>query len=95
MIGEATTLYALAIIASALTTSAVAVAGMVSPRYRETLLENVALCAVAVAGSVVAMQTHAYGGPLYSGIVFWGGSVGAYALAAALKQIFCSRRMAT
>lgn len=79
------TWYCWVILLSAGLTAVVAVLGLVSDSYRETLLENMALCAVALAGAVVVLQIKTFGTAQGSGVAFLSAAVAAYAVAKLLK----------
>lgn len=74
------------ILVSALCTSAAALLGLAARSYKETLLENGALCAVALTGAAVALQVAAYGHALDGGLAAHAVGVGFYAVAQVLKQ---------
>lgn len=75
------------ILVSALITTVLAVWGLLSPTYHETLPENVALCVVAGAGVVVVLQIHALGAAQWSGLAMLSASVALYAVAKVLKAL--------
>lgn len=79
--------YCWVILVSAALTGALAVWGLVSASYHETLIENVALCLVAVACCVVVLQIHTHGAAQGSGFALLSGAVALYALAKALKAL--------
>lgn len=79
------TWYCWVIMLSAAVTAVVAVLGLVADSYRETLLENVTLCLVALAGVVVVLQIKTFGTAQGSGFAFLSASVAAYAVAKLLK----------
>lgn len=79
------TWYCWVILASAAVTAAVSVLGLVADSYRETLLENIALCFVALAAVIVVLQIHTHGAAQGSGFAFLSVAVAAYAVAKLLK----------
>ena len=87
MIPQLASTYCWVILVSAVVTAAVAVWGLVSSHYRETLLENVALCVVAVACAVVVLQIHDAGFAQRSGMAFLAAAVAFYALSKAAKAL--------
>lgn len=87
MIPHLASAYCWVILISAVVTALVAVWGLVSPHYRDTLLENVALCVVVVACTVVVLQIHVTGSAQRSGMAFMAASFAFYALAKALKGL--------
>lgn len=70
---------------SAAVTLVAAAAGLVSRSYHETLLENIALCAVVMASSVVMLQLGAFGVFQGSGVAFYCVSIAGYAVARLIK----------
>lgn len=74
------------ILASATITSAAAVLGLAAQSYRDTLLENGALCALAITGAALVLQVHASGQALTSSVAAYTASVAAYAIAQVLKE---------
>jgi hypothetical protein len=77
--------YCWVILASAAVTAAVSVVGLVADSYRETLLENITLCLVAMASVVVVLQIHTHGAAQGSGFAFLSLAVACYSVAKLLK----------
>lgn len=73
------------ILVSVLITVALSVVGLLANSYRETLLENMAMCCVAIAGVVVVLQIHTNGAAQGSGVAVYVAAVAGYALAKFLK----------
>lgn len=74
------------ILVSSLITSGLALTGLLSKSYHETLAENITLACVALAGVVVALQIYSFTMARVSGIAFLAASVAMYAMAMAHKQ---------
>lgn len=70
---------------SAAVTLIAAAAGLVSRSYHETLLENIALCAVVMASSVVMLQIGALGVYHGTGVAFYCAAMAGYAVARLIK----------
>lgn len=87
MIPALASVYCWVILISAVITALVSVWGLVSPHYRETLPENLALCVVAVSCAVVVLQIHDTGSAQRSGMAAMAASVAFYALAKAAKAL--------
>lgn len=68
-------------------TAVVAVIGLVADSYHDTFLECVALCCVALAGFVVAMQIRTFGYAQGSGLAFLAASVAVFAVANFFKNL--------
>ena len=77
--------YCWVILGSATVTAAVSVVGLVADSYRETLLENIALCTVVLASVVVVLQIHTHGAAQGSGFAFLSMAFAAYAVAKLIK----------
>lgn len=87
MIPTLASAYCWVILVSAAVTGAIAVLGLVAESYRETLIENAALCLVALASCIVVLQIHTHGVAQGSGFALLSASVALYALAKALKAL--------
>lgn len=70
---------------SAAITLLVSAVALVARNYRETLLENVALCAVLMASAVVMLQIDAFGRYQSTGVAFYCASGAVYAVARLIK----------
>lgn len=70
---------------SAAVTLVAAATGLVSRSYHETLLENLALCAVVMASAVVMLQIGAFGTPQGTGVAFYCAAMAGYAVARLAK----------
>lgn len=70
---------------SAAITLVAAAAGLVARSYHETLLENVALCAVVMASAVVMLQINAFGWYQSTGTAFYCTAMAGYAVARLIK----------
>lgn len=74
------------VLAASIVIATSAVLGLISDRYEESLHENIALVAVALAGMVVALQIGSHGHPHMSGITFLVVAVALYAASRAWKK---------
>lgn len=74
------------VLAASVITSASALLGLVAERYEESLHENIALVAVALAGFIVALQIGVHGVAHMSGLTFMACSVALYAASRAWKK---------
>ena len=72
----------LVLVASVITSSS-AILGLIAERYEETLSENIALVAVALAGFIVTLQIGTHGVAQMSGMTFMACSVSLYAVSRA------------
>lgn len=79
--------YCWTILVSAAITTSVAIFGLVSKHYHETLPENFALCVVALAGAIVVLQIHARGTAQASGIALLSAAFALYAVARLVKGL--------
>lgn len=91
MTPEITTASCWVILVASCITAAVAVVGLVAESYHDTLAECVALCGVALAGFVVALQIRTFGYAQGSGLAFLAACVAAFALANFLKNLHTSQ----
>ena len=71
---------------SAVITSVAAVLGLAARSYRDTLLENGALCALVITGAALVLQIYANGQALASSIAAYAASGAAYAIAQVFKE---------
>ena len=74
------------VLAASTVTSLSAVLALVADRYQESLHENIALVAVALAGFIVTLQIWVHGYAHMSGMTFMACSVALYAASRAFKK---------
>jgi hypothetical protein len=73
------------ILSSSVVTSLVAVAGMLSDKFKDSLLQCCSLAAIALGGFVITLQIYVHGVVQVSGIAFESVAFAAYSLATAMK----------
>jgi hypothetical protein len=73
------------ILASSSLTSIMAVAGLISPRFKDTFFQCLTLCMVAFGGFVVTLQIYITGIAQISGLALEVLSIGLYSFATFLK----------
>jgi hypothetical protein len=73
------------ILASSSLTSVMAVAGLISPRFKDTFFQCLSLCLVAFGGFVVTLQIYIHGMAQISGIALEALSIALYSFATFIK----------
>jgi hypothetical protein len=73
------------ILASSSITALIAVAGLLSPKFHDTLLQCLGLCAVAFGGFIITLQIYAHGVAQISGIALESVGIALYSLATFVK----------
>lgn len=79
-------LFCWVVLISALVTSFVALVGLISSHYNETLLENLALVGISFSGVVIALQIGAKGMTMMSGVASMMAFVALYSVAILLRK---------
>jgi hypothetical protein len=73
------------ILGSSVITSIVAIAGMISPKFKDSFLQCCSLAAIAFGGFVITLQIYVHGVVQVSGVAFESMAFAVYSIATAMK----------